>query len=227
MEEINISRILGAILYYDELNSKTMEYRINNFIYACGFDLNNDKCEKTMFKFENGYQHGLIFNRDEENECVFLAKRKYDSKRKDYLYMEGRRKDLEFVFNNYYGKKKIDKRVIDLPFDIYLKKKINDDEYKLIINTLTGIENKFVISKNDNQELCFYANILDFSKILKIVKSFVINPEFVLNAYIETRNEKRISFVYSELNKAIETDDKFEKPGNKFVKKLRMITNND
>lgn len=227
MGEFNFSKVLGACSYYDELNSKTLEYRINGFIYACNFNLDSDKCDKKRFLLDNMYYNGLVFNPEEDEECDFVIKRKYDVKNGDYFYMVGHSKDLNFVFNNYYGKKHIDNRVLDIPFDITLDKQFNDIVYQIIIETNSGINTKFIIIKENSEKLCFYANILDFSKVLNIVKSFVINPEIVYTTYNEIKNNKRIDFSNTELNEVINKDEKLEKPAGKFVKKLKMIANND
>ena len=223
MEEFNFSQVLGAASFNNKLDTKTMEYRINNFIYACGFVLHGYKCDKTKYLFEDGYLQGLVFDQDEESQCNFMVKDKKDIERGNYLYMEGHRKDLDFIFNNYYKNKRIDKRIVELPFDIYLKVKQEENVYQLIIRTIVDKENQFTIIKNDQQQLSFYANILDFSKVLKIVKSFVNNPELVLNVYDEIRNSKKVSFTNGDLKKVMDDDHNFEAPHGKIMKKIKKI----
>ena len=73
----------------------------------------------------------------------------------------------------------------------------------------------------------FYANVMDFSKILKLVESFVYNPVLVFNTYNEIEKKYYHTYTYNELSKVAMQDEKLDKPMGKIKKMIKRITNND
>ena len=220
MEKINSSKILSDISLYGELNSKTLEYRVSGFLYACGVHKENNYEYKPLIDIENGKaQRGTTFCLNENDKLSVLVTKKRDSSYGDYINLEGESEDISFTFNNYYGNKKIDKKILEIPFFI----EIRNHDYILKIKTIEKERVEFYI---EDSSICrythFYANILDFSKILKLVKSFVNDPEFVYSTYEEIMDNKKVTFTNGDIAKAIENDDKLDKPISKIMKKIKI-----
>ena len=221
------SKIISKNTFCDEIDSKTLAYRIDGFLYACNYTLKEDAHEQVWKIFEKQYENIVNFDQNDEKKLNILVKKQIDPKRGNYIMLKGESDDLMFVFNNYYGKKKIDKKIMEIPFDIVLIKKFNDMEYQMILGTNVDKEVRFTVIKNNEKKIVFYANIFDFSKILKLVKSFVKNPDVVFNTYSEVISEKRISFTNTDVNKVIENDKNLDKPASKLMKKIKIRLNYD
>ena len=109
-------------------------------------------------------------------------------------------------------------------------KTIDQDIYGLNIETIDRLRTKFVIHKTRElksnflyDEVVFYANVLDFSTILKLVKSFVYNPVLVFNTYSEINEKYKTVLKTSDLNKGIMQDENLDKPVNGIRKKIKSI----
>ena len=225
---------MPSVFVNEIFNNKTLRYRINGFAYACKME--NIEVPPS-FVVENGEKLsrsvGVLFNTTEKKRDIdeevhyFIATNEDHNPKCNSVTLSGQYGDLSFTFVNYYKKEKLDKKIIDLPFSISLEKKIDKDTYQFNIETVEDIRCKFKIakyreykSKTLYDDVVFYANVADFSKILKLVKSFVFNPVLVFNTYNEIdQNYKRI-YTNHDLEKAIMQDEKLDKPVGKIKKYL-------
>ncbi len=222
MEKYSYCKELIDTYHIEELNSKTLIYRIDGFMEACNMNLENSICEKKISSFRTPYINKTNHEDGIEYSVNFMYI--YDCDKGNNFTVIGNYEDLDFAFINYYDKDKNKNRIGEIPFSIMIEKKVNDSIYNIEMNSTLAKQVEFIIKKDD-ERLCFYANILDFSKILNLVNSFVTNPEIVFETYNEIMNKKKVVFTNGDLNKAIEEDERFEKPADKFVKKIKMITN--
>lgn len=210
-------------------NNKTFRYRINGFAHACGM--------KNIGVLGNS---GVLFSAKGYNKYVndtnelgyFIAINEDDYVSCKKVGISGHYEDLNFVFTNYYQKEKLDKKIVDLPFYIFLTKKINDDTYDLVIKTDDGKRTQFKISKYRDlkdrtiyDHVIFYANVTDFSTILKLVKSFVFNPILVFNTYNEIQHKYKAVYTNNDLDKGIMQDEKLDKPVKGIKKLVKKIIN--
>ena len=227
-------------------DNQTLAYRINGFARACNMNdldlsrkrINNRIILKTRKK-------KLVENEEGKLEYVYLAegeKTKKDditvtetvyyiivnpSDQSEFgngLTISGFYKDLNFSFTNYYDPNaNLDDEVLELPFSIIVYKKTNNELYQMLIKTIDGAETLFELSKiqeykthSANERLSFYKNIEDFSEVLKVIKSFVYNPEFIFINSSEIIKSRKVCFTTEELNKSLMQDDGLDKP---YVKK--------
>ena len=217
---MNFSEVLKDVTFFEEFNSKTFNYRINNFLYACNYTFQRNKHEIIMPIIDSKYQRGVIFNKGDFDEVKVIPFKKYDLDKHDYIELDGQSSDMKFIFNNYYGNRKINNRVLEIPFSINIIKNVDGINYQIVMKSLEKEEVKFFISSDTmERSLVFYANILDFSDILKITKSFVDDPKKLLNTYIYVRDEKRISFTNKDLEIGMNNDENFSKPKRKIKKR--------
>ena len=148
-------------------NNKTFRYRINGFAYACKMkDIGVLGDSAVLFDSD-----GLT---SDENKGYFISVNKNEYPTGKTVTLTGQYEDLHFTFINYYSKEKLDKKIVDLPFSIVLTKPIDSDTYRLEMETVEGMRTKFAIYKYREfkdrtlvDDVKFYANVLDFSKILK------------------------------------------------------------
>lgn len=216
------------------LNNKTLRYRINGFAYACNMrDIAVSGDSGLLFN-TNGFDK--YFNKENSDEhSYFISLNEYDRLYGRCITLKGQYEDLTFTFINHCGKNlKLDKKIVDLPFYISLEKKIDNETYQFEIETVSGMRTKFSMTKYRNfkdytlhDDLCFYANVMDFSKILKLVKGFVYNPQLGFNTYNEIIHQQSIVFTNSMLDKMVMQDEKLDKPMGKVKKIIKRITNND
>lgn len=230
MKETNYDVNLANIS--DIFDNKTFRYRINGFAQACGME------DMTIFK-----NSGLVFTTpkannydiDENKHSYFISVNENSKVYGKSITLNGQYEDLFFTFINQCGNKvKLDKKIIDVPFYISLEKKIDNDTYKFEIETVEGMRTKFYMAKYTelkghtlHDDLCFYANVMDFSKILKLVKGFVYNPQLCFNTYSEMVHQQKIVFTNNMLDKMVMQDEKLDKPKSKIKKIMQRILNSD
>ena len=205
----------------NELNSNTLAYRINGFISACNMNLENSILFKDVSS--NNLEYA---NLKSEDGKTFDLKFFRNCKQKEgkYFTLMGNYEDLEVIFTNYYDKDKNYNKINELPFKISLKKEFNDFEYSMDIVMESKPRVKCAIRKNSDkmmlpQVISFPANVFDFGLILKIVKSFVNDPESLLSTYDNCLKQKGTSLTNGDLIKGISNDEKLEEPV-KGIKKL-------
>ena len=226
MNEYNLVEDLLNRCYVDVLDSKTLNYRLNGFIYACGMDLSDG----TNKQLVGGYELPL-FERtltDSNNRVLLTWTR--DTEKGDGVILDGEYNDLKCLFINYYEKDKNKNKVNQLPFIVSMKKKVDDTYYMLRMETDLAPRVQFYLATLNGDvlnETVFYASVLEFSKILRIVQAFNNDPEMVFSKYAHTFDNKKVFFASRELNSVMQNDKKLDEPYSKFVKKIKMITNND
>ena len=224
----------------EEFNNKTFIYRINGFAHAC--KINNIEIPTNLVL--NGGKVvpgnvGVLFNTKKSKQAgnetdYFISANSNTYPTGKTITLSGQYGDLTFSFINYYDKERLDKKIVDLPFAIYLEKKIDKYTYKFDIETVDGPKTKFTIIKYRElkdrtlyDDVTFYANVFDFSKILKLVKSFVYNPILVFNTYNEINQKYQHVYTNSELSKGIMQDESLDKPVGKIKKIVKRIINNN
>lgn len=210
----------------EELNSETLKYRFNKFVYACGMDLSDTLWDKDISSTRLSY----IYKRKKDENINYDIKfaRNYDQEYGPNFILIGEYNDLKLMFANYYEKDKRKDVVNEIPFRIVLSKKYKDATYQMEIMTTSNIRNKFLIKKNKESDMfpnvvVFQANIFDFGQILKLVKSFVYNPELVYRVYDEKINSKEVILSNSDLNAALVVDEKLDKPIRGIQKIIKKI----
>ena len=220
----------------EDFSNKTLSYRIHGFSVACDMEADVKVFNNSGVIFSSA---GLSsYNRDKKSDepAYFIAVS--DTKNNNHgsgVTISGNYSDLSFSFTNYYAKEdyeKLDKKIREIPFDIILSKtieyeKAGNEAYELKISTIQGIWTKFTINKSyefknktisANEE--FYANVLDFEDILKLVKAFVFNPKLFFMTYNEEVRKKKIVLSTPALKKGIMQDEKLDKPAEKIMKKI-------
>lgn len=213
----------------DELKSKTLSYRIDGFTLACRLDLSNSICEKLVSPNFLPYINKKMVE-DETNYNINFA-RGYDNNGK-YFIMLGKYNELNILFKNYFDEDKNLKKINNLPFEISLGEIYNDFAYQLKIISEDGMRAKFEVTKSKegeslSQNLYFYGNIMHFSRILRIVRSFRDNPEIVFKTYNDEMKKQKIVFTSNILDKMAEKDETFDEPTGKKGKILKKLLNND
>lgn len=214
----------------DAFNNKTLRYRINGFAYACNMrDIGITRRAGVLFNGSglNNYRNNKVIN----EHSYFISTSESSDKKVKSVSLSGQYNDLSFSFVNYYDhEKKLDRKIVDLPFSISLEKKVDDYTYQFDVKTDNGDRVKFIFTKYKEDknrtlrdEVAFYANVLDFSKILKIVKSFVYNPQLVFNTYNEIMQQQHIVFTNNMLDKMVMQDANLDKPMGKIKKKIKSI----
>ena len=215
MSDYNFVESIKNEFKVDELNSNTLTYRINNFIKACNMNLSDGIISK-----ENS---SLINIKSDDYDLKFFK----DSNEQEgnSFVLIGNYDDIEVSFTNFYDNDKKVNKINELPFRLSLVKNYNDIIYTMDINTTTYPTVKFTIGRNKElpQVISFQANILDFSIILKLVKSFTTNPEFVYDTYNNIINQKNIILTNGDLNKGIIKDDSLDEPVKGFKKIIRRL----
>lgn len=214
-------------------NNKTLRYRINGFAYACNMhDIGVVGDSGVLFNSEGFSRLCNKRNKKQEHSYYISVSRDDNSKRKS-VTLSGHYDDLFFTFVNYYNKERLDKKIIDLPFFISLQKIVDDETYEFIIKTVNDKQTQFSMTKYTeykgrilHDDFFFYANVMDFSEILKLVKSFVYNPKLGFDAYNEIMEKQHIVFTNNMLNKMAMQDTKLDKPVGKIKKIVKRITNN-
>ncbi len=209
----------------DELNSNTLTYRINSFISACNMNLENSVLSKDISATNLEYA-----NLTSEDGKAFDLKffRNYKEKEGRYFTLMGNYGDLDVLFTNYYDKDKNYSKINELPFKISLKKKYNNFDYSMDIVMESKPRVKFAIRKNSDKMMLPYvisfpANVLDFGLILKMVKSFVNDPESLLSTYDKCLKQKGTSLTNGDLIKGITNDESLDEPVKGFKKVIRSL----
>ncbi len=214
MKENHFNNSLANI--NEAFDNVTFRYRINGFAEACRMDgLFPPKKAGVIFSTpdtsnlsDNEYKHSYFISAGENQEAYGKS-----------ITLNGQYDELFFTFINVYNKERLDTRIVDLPFYISLEKKIDENTFKITMETIAKQRTKFTLSKSCefqdrtiSNNIVFYANIMDFSTILKIVKSFVYNPCLVYNNYNEMMTKQKVVFTSSMVDKAAMQDENLDKP---------------
>ena len=226
MKEYNFCDEIIREYRAEELDSKTLKYRINKFIYACGMDLSDSLWVKDISSTNLPY----IFKKKTDGDITYSINfaRDYDREKGRNFILIGEYNGLKLMFVNYFEKDKRNDIVNEIPFHILLSKEYKDAAYQLEINAGQNLKAKFIIKKNKESDILpsvvtFQANVNDFGKILKLVKSFVHNPDLVFRVYDEKLNSKEVIFTNKDLDAALVVDEKLDKPVSGIQKIIKKI----
>lgn len=227
MEEYDFTEEIKDKYKVEELNSKTLDYRINGFIKACNMDLSKSVCSKEITTHHLEYSK-LEYNNQDNTDNNYSVKFFKDTNDKgNYISISGNYNDLDFRFINYVDNDNNYNKIYELPFSVLLKKEKDIFNYDLEIVTLSKYNTKFILRKNNEKMLIpsiitFKANILDFGIILRLIKSFVNDPEQIFDEYNKTFKQKECTFNNKDITKSIIKDDTLEEP----VKGLKKVIRN-
>ncbi len=191
------------MIYYDDFDNTTIEYRISGFINTCELDLSGSEYKKMFSPIGMTYVNKTLENDNMKYNINFS--RCIDEKGK-YFIMIGKYNELDLLFANYYDKDRNKNIVHNLPFKVSLGKSFNNYTYLINIETIKHSQVKFDITKKSGEEnlfnkLTFYVNTKDFDMILKIIGKYIHNPEIFFNSCIEIMDKKKVVFNNQELNK--------------------------
>ena len=211
------------------LDSETLKYRIDGFIYACNMNLEDSECMQEMILSSTQYFQ-KEYDSDDLKYLVNFSNQNDLEKGKN-VALAGKYNDMEFAYFNYYDYDRNKNKINEIPFMIYLSNKCDKYNYLIRIETITGTMVKFrFIKYQDNVSLSsrlnFNVNVKEFSDVLKVVKAFVTNPEQVFRKYCEIMNQKEVVFSIEDLRNATSNDEKLENPMEKTRKKIKMMVNN-
>ncbi len=223
MEKYSYCKELREQYKIDDLDSKTLKYRIDGFIEACDMNLEGSIPEK---KISSTFAQYIAKESDEEGlQYNVRLSFRCDYERGESIVVIGDYNDISFILVNFYDKDKKN-RIVELPFSLAVEKTVGDIKYRISLESTVDRQVEFSISKDDKQ-VHFFANILDFSKVLNLVSTFINDPENLFKTYDEIMNKKKVFFTNGDLNKGFEKSDRFEKPVSSFVKKIKMLTTNE
>ena len=234
MEEFNFSKNLNTMLKMTELDSVTLAYCINGFMYACNVDTDN-AIYKDVITRDDYKSATLTWNNDEDNHVRLSFSKILDKKDSTFLAINGEYKGLKFDYLNNYDNEILGKNVKYLPFVIKLVKEHEGFLYDMKMELIDKRRVVFNLKRKSNSNRilsyhrCFYANILEFSKILRIVKAFNDDPEMLFDTCNDIFiNEVKPSLTNNQINKLGSKDDKLNEPvSSKIKKKIKLLLNND
>ena len=229
MEEYSFCDELIDEYNIEELDSVTLKYRIDGFIYACGMDLSDSPCFKDISPTRTSYinKHknikGLKYNVN--------FTRSYDYENYDNFVLLGRYNKLDFYFVNYFTFDRKD-RINELPFKISIEKVIDNIPYKLDIVSLSKKQARFSIRRVNEKELPsnvvnFVTNITDFSIILRLIKTFIRDPEIAYLVCKEVVSKSKKNIIGKNLDNILDTDKKLDEPIIGISKIIKKILNNN
>lgn len=222
-------------------DNKTLSYRINGFAKACNMDnlftaprINDQVIFNKRNKDSNETNYYIVVNPSIDangttisgyyGDLNFAFSNYYNSEED----LDSEIKELPFSISLYKTFGKV-KSIID-PKNITRNTKDSDVlsvknyTFHLIIET-EGELTKFVIEKFQEKKsntvysrVAFYNNSVDFSEVLKLIRSFVYNPELVFITYGEVMKNKMVLFSNEEIDSAIMEDHSLDKPYVKSIK---------
>ena len=227
MSEYNYCEEIKTKYKVDEFNSKTLSYRINGFIKACNMNLENSVCNKDISTHRLEYDK-LEYVNNENNKIQYTINLTKNTSDDAKVSLVGKYDDLSFSFINYIDEDEHYNKIRELPFRLSLTNEFDGFKYDLEINTISKYRTKFIIRKGKEEMLIpyiisFQANILDFSLVLKLIKSFVINPDLVFTSYSDVMNKKNPTITCSDLGKGIVEDESLNEPVKGIKKIIRSL----
>lgn len=211
----------------EKIDSKTLEYRFDMFLLACTNDLTVlENSKPVQCTGDNGLPYvNKSKNNDEEKYNINFCLN-YNHTRGKSVVLMGMYNSLNLMFINYCDSDKRKNEINELPFHIKLGETFDDVHYEMEIKGEPKEHTKFILKKyhNDTEyfnSLVFYANIVEFGDILKLVNSFVKDPKTIYERYNKTIDNKKIMITYNDLkNNFISSEDTLCEP----VKGLKKIT---
>lgn len=203
----------------NNLDSKTMIFRYNGFISACNMNLDNSKWNEKGVDTNNPYINKERNIDGEEYSINFTCG--YETGKGKVLILLGTYGDLSVFLVNYCDSDTIKFRVNEIPFKIKLKKPKDNNTYLMEVdcdNNKSLCNFKYTRSDDKDKKILKFDGIISFERLLKIVESFVNDPEYVFNEYCNIIDNREIHFTKEELNKGIINE---EKNDNQAIKKKK------
>lgn len=222
-------------------NNQTLTYRINGFAKACGMNnlftaqrINKQVLFNKRKKDSKEENYYIVVNPSIKEDGITISGYYGDL-------------NFAFS-NYYSENDDLDSDIVDLPFSISLYKTFGKvkpiidpkhvtrdtkDSDVLSAKNYTfhltiekeGEKTKFIIEKFQEKKsntlysrLAFYNNSIDFSEVLKLIRTFVYNPELVFITYGEVMKNKMVLFSNDEIDSAIMEDHSLDKPFEKVIK---------
>ena len=223
MEKYNFCDELKYTLFINELNSKTLEYRLNGFIYALKMNLEDGIYRPIV----NTSSHNYTIKRKEDTYLIKISVMDtHNNKHNRVFKLCGNYNNLEFEFINQYNNSINCGRIKNIPFKAFVKIKENDDVYQLLIESVTKEQVYIKLDKSksvDHESYSFGVNIMDFSQVLKLIKSFVNNPLVVYDTYKNIICNGKVILKSGELGSAYENDENLNQPLGKVMKRIKLL----
>lgn len=229
----------------EAFNNQTLTYRINGFAKACGMSKlktniqrNSDSVlfyrSKNKKNIEEDPSYYIAINKTTREEGLSISGYYGNI---NFVFDNYFDKDTD-----------LDSKILDLPYSISLYKTFDNEEknmtpdtilystkdsdklsvryytFHLTIENLCGLT-KFVIEKYQEGKsntlfstVAFYSGNTEFSKVLKLIKAFMYNPDLVYMTYAEVMKNKVVTFTKNEIDLAIMEDKELNKPRRKVKK---------
>lgn len=203
----------------NNLDSKTMIFRYNGFISACNMNLDNSRWNEKGLDTNNPYINKERKIDGEDYSINFSVG--YETGKGKVLILLGTYDDLSLFLVNYCDSDIIKFKVNEVPFKIKLKKPKDNITYLMEVdcdNNRSLCDFRYTRSDDNDKKIIKFDSIISFEKLLKIVESFVKDPEYVFNEYSNIIDNREIHFTKEELNKGIINE---EKNDNQTVKKKK------
>ena len=205
----------------NKLNSLTLATRIDGFIDACNMNLEDSE-------FISELSDGLVpyinkKNIEEGYNVNFVSSCNEYGK---YLSILGNYKDFNFLFRIYYDKDKKKNQINNLPYRISLTREVDGYNYTFDIDCFDGYTNTLYFKKFKEKELvdevestCYGT---DFSAIWCNVSMFTLITRQLFDTYADITREDQ-----EKNNIPGQKEPKKENVVKKYVKKIKMMINND
>ena len=213
----------------EELDSMTLKYRIDGFVYACGMDLSDSFCFKEISPARIPYINKHKNDGEIKYNINFI--RSYDRQKGKNFVLLGKYCDLNLYFVNYFNDDKRKNRINEIPFNLSIGKVYDNIPFKLDITSILKKQTRFVISRNYENSgisdiVSFDANITSFSIVLRLIKLFIKDPDiaYIVCKDITNQNKKITS---EDLSEILERDEKLDKPVYGVQKIMKKILNNN
>ena len=212
---------------FTKINSKTLEYRYDKFVEACGMSLEDSKPVKCTGDSGTLYISKTKDNDEKKYNINFCLN--YDYKNGRSTVLMGLYDDLNMVFINYCDTDKNKNVINEIPFQLKLGKVYQGIYHEIEIIGKPKELTKFIIKKNRggdiSDSLTFYINLSDFGLIIRLVKSFVTDPETIYEHFNGIMNKKKVTLTYNDLENGIIKDNNLNEPVKGIKKLMRKILN--
>lgn len=221
-EEYNFCDELINEFGIKELKNDSLYYQLDMFISACNMNIykggysglrEGNKGLKFVFK---DYQGDDVKYHFEITRNLAIED--------DSLSFRGEYNDLNFSFDNYYKKSKLDDDIKPIPFMIQLKKEINNKSYYMAIRYVGSkleyelIQNIDIGKEIISKHVRFLTHRNDLESSFEIIHLFAINPEALYSAYESELYYKNVFFSGKDVN-SIQSDDLLVTKSGKCLKK--------
>lgn len=198
----------------EELDNRTLTYRIDGFINACEMNLEGSIGHKEISPMKIAYINKKI-GEEELKYNVNFAYRYSVLKGNNFIFC-GQYNDLDFSLINYFDSIRNKDKIYEVPFSITLTKPFDGYTYTIrmenVVNRIVVFE--LIKSKEGEslvQQIVFENNIRDFTRVLSIVSSFVKNPKVVFDTYAYAVKKKVVKLSNEEVDRVIKAENSEKK----------------